>query len=317
MNSNQTALTCPVGQDFDDLLQLSSTERIIEFYDEAGIDYGHWSTGFNMHLGFYRRGLNPFDREKMLEQMNLEVATRLHLHPKDKTFLIDLGCGAGAIARTVAKYYSNASIKGVTNVPSQVRIATRLNAMENLQNQIEILGGDYTALPFEDGAADGVWAVESACYAEGPTKENLAREMARVLKIGGRFAVADCFIKKPEKKLNFLIEKCYSTVCESWALTEMPILDIFVATLERQGFRDIVVEDISWRVVPSLAHAPFAVLSFVFKKLLAGEPLKRQSINNLKASLLALALGLNRTKFSYCLISGRAGDPKRESYTRR
>ena len=87
----------------------------------------------------------------------------------------------------------------------------------------------------------------------------------------------------------------------------MPELENFVAALESHGFRDIVVEDISWRVAPSLAHAPFAVLTFIVKKLLTGEPLKRHSINNLKASLLALTLGINRSKFSYYLISGTRG----------
>lgn len=308
MNSNLTALARPDECDFDNPAQISSTERVIEFYEEAGMDYEHWSKGFNMHLGFYRRGINPFDREKMLEQLNLEIAARLQLDAKDKAFLIDLGCGAGAVARSVAKNYPDSIIKGVTIAPSQVEAAARLNAQANLQKQIEILKGDYTVLPFTGGAADGVWAVESACYAEGDAKENLAREMARVLKSGGRFVVADCFVKQPEKKLNFLIERCYRAACRNWALSEMPALDCFVAALERQGFRDIVVEDISRRVAPSLAHAPFAVFSFTLKKLFAGEPLKQQSINNLKASLLALALGLNRTKFSYCLISGQRGD---------
>ncbi len=308
MNNNLTALARPDEQSFDNPTQMSPTERVIEFYEEAGMDYEHWSKGFNMHLGFYRRGLNPFDREKMLEQLNLEIAARLHLDSKAKAFLIDLGCGVGAIARSIAKNYSNSIIKGVTIAPSQVETATKLNALENLHEQIEIQTADYTALPFADGAADGVWAVESACYAEGAAKENLVREMARVLKTGGRFVVADCFVKQPEKKFNFLIERCYSAACRNWAFSEMPALDCFVAALERQGFRDIIVEDISWRVAPSLAHAPFAVLSFTLKKLFAGEPLKQQSINNLKASLLALTLGLNRTKFSYCLISGRRGD---------
>jgi len=287
---------------------MSATASVIEFYEEAGIDYEHWSKGFNMHLGFYRRGLNPFDREKMLEQMNLEIAVRLQLDSKDRAFLIDLGCGAGAIARSVAKNYPCSIIKGVTIAPSQVETAAKLNAQANLHEQIEIQTADYTALPFADGAADGVWAVESACYADGAAKENLVREMARVLKTGGRFVVADCFVKQPEKKFNFLIEKCYRAACRNWVLPEMPALESFVAALERQGFRDIIIEDISWRVAPSLFHAPFAVLSFIFKKLFAGEPLKQQSINNLKASLLALGLGLNRRKFSYCLVSGRRGD---------
>lgn len=307
MTTDLTALARAAEFDVDDGWQLSQTERIIEFYDEAGMDYGHWSRGFNMHLGFYRRGLNPFDREKMLEQMNIEVARRLQIDPDGKAFLIDLGCGMGAIARTVAKNHSNAIITGVTNVPSQVKAAVTLNVVDNLQDRIEILAGDYTALPFEDGTADGVWLVESACYATGAAKEDLAREMARVLKTGGRFTVADCFIKRPDRELSYLIGKCYSAVCRSWALSEMPAIDSFVAALRRQGFQDLVVEDISWSVAPSLAHAPFAVLSFILKKLLAREPLKRHSINNLKASILALALGLNRTKFSYCVVSGRAG----------
>lgn len=310
MDGNLRAFVRSVESDLDIPALVSPIEEVIEFYEEAGPDYEHWSKGFNMHLGHYRWGINPFDREKMLEQKNLEVAARLLIDPKDKTFLIDLGCGAGAIARSVARNYSNAVIKGVTIAPSQVAIAAKLNALENLQDQIEILEGDFTELPFEDGTADGVWAVESACYAQGPAKENLAREMARVLKTGGRFAIADCFIKQPEREMNFLIKRCYSGVCSGWAFSEMPVLDSFVAAMKKQGFKDIIVEDISWRVAPSLAHAPFAVLSFISGKLIAGEPLKRHSINNMKASLLALALGLNRSKFSYCLISGRRGDQR-------
>ncbi len=307
MNTNPNILIAPLERPFDNFQPFSATAQVIEFYEEAGMDYGHWSKGFNMHLGFYRRGANPFAREKMLEQMNLEIAERLQIDSDEKAFLVDLGCGTGAIARSVAKNYSNAIIKGVTLVPSQVEFAAKLNARENLQAQIEIFKGDYTNLPFADATADGVWAVESACYASGADKANLVSEMARVLKTGGRFAVADCFIKQPEKEFNFLIKRCYPTVCKSWALPEMPVLDYFVAALKREGFQDIKVEDISWRVAPSLAHAPFAVCGFIFKKLLAGKQLKRHSINNLKASLLALLLGLNRSKFSYCLISGKRG----------
>lgn len=307
MNSQANFLANSVEYNLDDFAASSANEKIVEFYEEATADYEHWSENFNMHLGFYRRGLNPFDREKMLEQANLEIAARLQIKAHEKNFLIDLGCGTGAIARSVARKFSYSSVKGVTISPAQVNFAKRINSAENLQNRIEIFECEYTSLPFADGAADGVWAVESACYADGAGKENLVREMARVLKTGGRFAVADCFIKRQDEKLNFLVAKSYRAVCDCWALSEMPALDKFAEALEKHGFRDILIEDISWRVAPSLAHAPFAVSSFVLKKLLAGEKLNRHSINNLKASLLALLLGLNRTKFSYCLISGKRG----------
>ena len=307
MDSNISTLLLQAADDLDSRARMSAAEQVIEFYEDAGMDYGHWSRDFNMHLGFYRRGISFFDREGMLEQLNREVAARLRLDPGSHAFLIDMGCGAGAIARTVARNYLGVTIKGVTITPSQVELATTLNADESLQGRTEILHAEYSAMPFADRIADGVWAVESACYAKGAAKENLAKEMARVLKRGGRFVIADCFIKKPERDLNFLIKRCYEAVCHYWALPEMPELASFVAALERQGFRDVVVEDISWRVAPSLAHAPFAVFTFVVKKMLAGEPLKRHSINNLKASLLALTLGINRSKFSYCLISGKRG----------
>ncbi len=307
MNSETNFFAKPVEYNFDDFAAPPANEKIIEFYEDATADYEHWSANFNMHLGFYRRGSSFFDREKMLEQTNFEIGERLEIDSRRKTFLIDLGCGAGAVSRSVAKRFPHSIIKGVTLSRSQIELAEKLNAAENLQNRIEIFEGDYANLPFADGAADAVWAAESACYADGAGKENLAREMARVLKIGGRFAVADCFIKKSDEKLNFLIEKTYRTVCDCWALNEMPALSEFVAALKRCGFEDVLIEDVSWRVAPSLCHAPFAVSSFLFKKLLAGEKLNRQSINNLKASLLAIVLGSHRKKFSYCLISGRRG----------
>jgi cyclopropane fatty-acyl-phospholipid synthase-like methyltransferase len=251
--------------------------------------------------------MDIFDREKMIQQLNLEVAARLHFGSEDNAFLIDLGCGFGAISRTVAKNYSNVTIKGVTLSPAQVETAKKLNARQNLQDRIEIFEADYTKLPFEDGAADGVFAIESACYAAGAAKEDLIREMARVLKPGGRFVIADCFLKTPAEKFNAFARKCYDGMCKNWALPEIASLRGFTGALEKHGFRDVAVEDIYWRAAPSIAYAPYAVFSFIAKKFFAGEPLKPQSVNNLKASLLAPLVSLNRSKFGYYLISGTRG----------
>lgn len=304
MNADSDILTAHLENDFADAtVAVSKSERIVEFYEEATVDYGHWSENYNMHLGFYRRGLNFFHRETMLEQMNLEVAERLRIDAENESFLVDLGCGTGAISRTIAKKYSRAKIKGVTLSPFQAAAARKLNEREKLNERIEILQGNYARLSFADETADAAWAVESACYANGAGKEDLVRETARVLKSGGRFAVADCFVKQPSKNFNFLSGKVYRTVCDCWALEEFPTLEKFTAALEKHGFREIVVEEISWRIVPSLVHAPFSVVSFILKKMLAGERLKPHSINNLKASLLALLLGLHRAKIGYYLIS--------------
>src|SRR5215471_17366137 len=67
-----------------------------QYYSEAGPDYAAWSREFNMHFGYYRAGANPLRREPMLEQMNAEVLTRLHLNAITEPSVLDLGCGLGA-----------------------------------------------------------------------------------------------------------------------------------------------------------------------------------------------------------------------------
>lgn len=307
MNNTAAVLTEPDQSNSTRREQLTLTEQIIRFYDEAGIDYEHWSKNFNMHFGYYRWGSNPFNREQMLEQMNAEVAHHLQLDSQKQEILIDMGCGVGATARHIAKKFSNAVIKGVTISPWQVQKAAEINTKAQLQNQVEVLNGDYTALPFDTGIADGAFAVESSCHAEGASKVRVIKEMARVLKPGGRFVVADCFIKRPEKPFNPIMNRCYQAICRNWFLPEMASLDSFVEELKANGMFDIEVEDISWRIAPSVAHAPFAVLTFICQKLFAGEKLNKRSVNNLKGSLLSLILGLNRSKFSYCIISGTRG----------
>ena len=57
----------------------SRNERLIAYYEGSGPDFAEWSTGFNMHFGYFRAGLNPFRREGMLNEMNRQVLERLGL----------------------------------------------------------------------------------------------------------------------------------------------------------------------------------------------------------------------------------------------
>lgn len=289
----------------DDATSVRTTE-VVDFYEAASVDYMHWSRESNMHLGFYRRRMSLLDRDAMLEEFNLEIARRLRVDRDVPALLFDLGCGAGAVSRTVARWYPNATIKGVTISPTQVTIANEMNRRYGLDHRIEIVNGDYVGLYADDHSVDGVWAVESACYAKGPDKADLVREMARVLKPGGRFVIADCFLKRPESELNPFVRRCYRALCRNWALTELPVVGDLVSMMEKFGFRDLVVDDISWRTVPSLVHAPFVVSTFLARRLRARERLNQHSKSNLKASLIAPILGMNRSKFSYYMISGSA-----------
>jgi len=299
-DGNSIALRSTFEFDGGDV-SVSSTGRVIEFYEEAGTDFAHWSRELNIHLGLYRWGLNPFDREAMFEELNLAVARRLLVGADDPAIVLDLGCGFAAVSRAVARKCPTATVKGVTLSPLQVQIASELNRACGLESRIEILEQDFTKLAFADRSIDAAWAVESACYGKDPGKDDFIREAARVLKLGGRLVVVDCFAI--DHNFGPLLRKCHETACRNWAVPEMPTLQPFMEALKAHGFQNVVVEDLSWRAAISVAHAPFAVVSFLVKKLLARQLTSRKSQSNLKASLLALVIGISRRKFRYCLVT--------------
>jgi SAM-dependent methyltransferase len=86
----------------------------------------------------------------------------------------------------------------VTNVAVQNRIAARLDAAAGVADRMAHLEADYTRTGLPAAQADGAWAVESACYAEGTAKADFVREAARLLKPGARLAVVDGFLLRRE-----------------------------------------------------------------------------------------------------------------------
>ncbi|MEM9338904.1 MAG: hypothetical protein AAGA66_09265 [Bacteroidota bacterium] len=71
-------------------------EKLRSYYENAGPDYKKWSPDFNMHFGYYKRGMNPFNRERMLDEMNAEVLARLTIASNRPSVLVDMGCGLAA-----------------------------------------------------------------------------------------------------------------------------------------------------------------------------------------------------------------------------
>ena len=284
----------------------SKKDQIISYYEEAGPDYFAWSKNYNMHFGYYEKGMNPFSLEPMLERLNWEVLQRLEIEKNSQSHIADFGCGLGASLRYCAKQYPQAKLKGVTIVPWQVEQANYI--MFNFwlyAIDIEIIESDYTRTPIPSNSLDGVFAIESGCYANGDSKSDLLREIHRVLKPGGKFVMADGFLKHG-KPLNGLLKLSYDKLCSSWALTELGNIQQVEKYLNILNFTELKVEDISLRMAPSVAHVPFTVITFLLKELFVGkQKMTKERWDNLKSPLLTMILGLARKHFGYYLISGR------------
>ena len=129
------------------------------------------------------RDLWPFDQ---LHSRGI-VATREHSERagiQTGMYVLDLGCGLGGASRYLAAECS-CRVAAIDLTPNFVEAARVLTARCVLAERIEFRQANALALPFEDGTFDHVWSY--AVTMNIADKEGLGREVARVLKPGGRF----------------------------------------------------------------------------------------------------------------------------------
>jgi ubiquinone/menaquinone biosynthesis C-methylase UbiE len=279
---------------------------VVDYYECAGPDYRAWSPRFNMHFGYYRRGMNPLRLEPMLAAMNDEILRGLAIPAGQPAHVLDLGCGLGATARQLARRVPGLAVTGLTIVPGQVREGQRLSAAEGLDDRVRLIHADYTAIPLPDHSVDYAYAIESVCHARGADKAAFVRELCRVLRPGGRFVIADGFMKHG-RPLPAWLERVRARVCEGWAIEVFPELAAMTGRLREGGVQALEVRDISWQVAPSVVHVPRVALGFLIDELRATGGLRLGPLRrgNVVAPLLGIVLGMARSHFGYHLIAGR------------
>jgi len=278
---------------------------VVQYYRETTADYRDWSRKLNMHFGYWRRGLSPFDRERMMEEMTAQVLARLERGCHRVTRLADLGCGAGAPAVFVLRARPALRLEGVTLLPEQAMIARDAAARQGVGDRAAFHAMDYTATRFAGGAFDGAMAIESSCHAPGADKAAFVREAARLLAPGGRIAIADGFLKGGGAPRGFA-RWAIDAVARNWAVPCFARLDEFRRALADAGFVDIEVEEISWRLGPSVLHIPFVTARVLARYLIRRDlRIGRVRWGHVLASVLAPIVGLMRRRFGYFLITAR------------
>lgn len=149
--------------------------------------------------------------------------------------VLDLGSGAGFDALLAARRVGpSGRVIGVDMTDAMLAKA-RANAEAAGLAAVEFRKGDIDALPVADGSIDV--ALSNCVLNLVPDKDRAFREIHRVLKPGGRLAVADmAWAVEPDPTVRRDLEAIVG--CIGGAL----VLDDYVARLTQAGFREVRVE---------------------------------------------------------------------------
>ena len=112
-----------------------------------------------------------------------------HITVKREASVLDVGCGGGANVRRLLALAENGHVTGVDVSEVSVAKSRSYNEEAIHRGQCDIIRGDVSALPFENGQFDVATAFETIYF--WPGLDQCFAEIYRVLRPGGTFLVAN------------------------------------------------------------------------------------------------------------------------------
>lgn len=270
---------------------------VVSYYRQTIEDYELWSPLGYMHFGMWRRWINPFSRQSMLEAMNDLVFDELRLQQERPMVVGDFGCGLGAVSRYGCQKFPHLHWKAVTICDEQVTYARAKLSPEN-RDRVEFFQEDYCSLPFESESLDAAFFLESLCHSERAIDP--LSEAWRVLKPGGRLVVVDGLMRQAGENTSRYVRWLAKEVAENWAVGEFHSLQDFERSAVEAGFELESGREIGWQIVPCVAHSPALVAWHSASLMLTGRwnAWKRR---HMIACGLGVLLGAMRHQFGYFL----------------
>lgn len=211
-----------------------------------------------MNCGYWANAPQTYDQA--CEDLVALVAAGGRIGPADT--VLDVGFGYGDQDAFLMRAYGPARIIGLNVEPFQVEQAKARLAGTPHAARIDLRVGDAVRTGLLDASVDVVLAVE--CSAHFHTRDAFLAEARRVLKPGGRLAIADVLLTG--KRLKPISRVVVKSLVDFWDAPEgnMYALDTYKERIAAAGFEDVEARSVREHVFQPL-------MGFVRQKVVRGE----------------------------------------------
>lgn len=231
-----------------------TNEEVESYYDQTENHYRQfWKLDKNMSLHYGVWNDKTRNLSQAMDNTNKQLMLRAEINKEHR--VLDAGCGVGGSSIYLAKNVG-CRATGITLSKKQTLTAAEFAEKNGVSELVDFQQQDYTNTNFPDGSFDIAWGMESTSTAT--SKPALFKEMYRVLKPGGKFAVADFY-----KTRNFNLEedKDLQIMLNGWAIADIGTLEEFLKDGEEAGFKLVSIEDYTKAIKKSVNVMYYAYLA--------------------------------------------------------
>lgn len=164
--------------------------------------------GGTMHVGYWHDENDDASMEEATLRLTDMVIDKVN--PDAGQRLLDVGCGNGTPAVRMVQT-RGVTVTSIDIGTYQLQLTNSRVEAEGLSDSITVQYGNVDEMSFPDESFDHAWSSE--CLIHVPNWSESLRNIARVLRPGGRLVVTDCVERAPvDSSTREFLDNYYSTV---------------------------------------------------------------------------------------------------------